>query len=317
MKLKTFEQFINEDFQSHHLQEDNDFLKVYIALGDDDLDTDEFSYKKFCSANFFKPLTPSTTDLDPSLPILNYKNSTIINFWQDINKDNVYNLPKYVEEVAKKERFHQIVGVHENVPLTMFTKPNALRYLSFPVIAKPSDNHSGMGIQVFMKAEELQDSTDEFAVYSEFIEKTEEHRFVIFKGKLIAWLARVPINDRAKTGTGNKDEEMKFAYEYKSSKLPIEYEEVINKFTVLFPDLPYMTIDVMKGADKKIYIIEVNSKAGMPFDITAKLYKSIFEDFYGRKMKPDSDKNLEMIATELNQKTLDKGDKFKIESYAS
>jgi hypothetical protein len=317
MRLKTFEQFVNEALESHPLQEDNDFLKIYIALGDDDLDTDEFSYKKFCSSNFFKPLTPLTEDFDPDLPILNYKNSTINHFWGEINKDNVYNLPKYVEEVAQKERFHQIVGVHENVPLTMFTKPNALRYLRFPVIAKPSDNHSGMGIQVFKNAEELQGTDDDFAVYSEFIEKTEEHRFVIFKGKLIAWLARVPVNDRAKTGTGDKDEEMKFAYEYKTSELPIEYEEVINKFVALFPDLPYMTLDIMKGADKKIYVIEVNSKAGMPFDITTKLYRCIFEDFYGRKMKPDSDKNLEMIAVELNQKTLDKDKNFKIERYAS
>jgi hypothetical protein len=44
----------------------------------------------------------------------------------------------------------------------------------------------------------------------------------------------------------------------------------------------------------------------MPFDITIKLYKSIFKDFYGRDVEPESDKNLEMMATELKQKTLQK-----------
>jgi hypothetical protein len=67
-----------------------------------------------------------------------------------------------------------------------------------------------------------------------------------------------------------------------------------------------MTLDVMKGKDDRVYIIEINSKAGMPFDITAKLYKNIFKDFYGKNVGPDSDKNLEMMATELKQKTLEK-----------
>jgi hypothetical protein len=76
-----------------------------------------------------------------------------------------------------------------------------------------------------------------------------------------------------------------------------------------------MTLDVMKGKDDKVYVIEINSKAGMPFDITVKLYKNIFEDFYGRKIDPESEKNLEMISTELKQKTLEKEKgKFTIEN---
>lgn len=302
MRLKTFEQFVLES-----MQEQNDFKKIYIALDDDDLQGDDFTYKKFCSSNFFTPLTKSTADLDPNMPILNYSNDTINHFWEKIKRDNVYNLPKYSEEVSKKERFHQIVGQHENVPLSVFTKNNALQYLKFPVIAKPSDNHSGLGIQVFKKAEELQDSGEDFAVYSEFVDKKEEHRFMIFNGQLIAWMERKPLNQKAKTGDGDKDGEMDFAYEYKmDEQLPTEYEEVVKKFIVLFPDLPYMTLDVMKGADDKVYVIEINSKSGMPFDITIKLYKNIFEDFYGRKIDPESDKNLEMMATELKQKTLEK-----------
>ena len=47
-------------------------------------------------------------------------------------------------------------------------------------------------------------------------------------------------------------------------------------FVELFPELPYMTIDAMKGVDKKIYVIEINSKAGMPFDVSVLLYKKIY-----------------------------------------
>jgi hypothetical protein len=303
MKLKTFEQFIFES----DLKEQNDFNKIYIALDDDDLQGDDFSYKKFCSSNFFVPLTKSTTEINVDMPILNYSNDTINHFWDKIKRDNIYNLPKYSEEVSKKERFHQIVGQHENVPLSVFTRDHALKYLNFPVIAKPSDNHSGLGIQVFKKAEELQDSGEDFAVYSEFVDKKEEHRFMIFCGQLMAWMQRKPINKKAQTGEGDKDSEMDFAYEYKTTdQLPSEYVTVVKKFVELFPDLPYMTLDVMKGKDDKVYVIEINSKAGMPFDITVKLYKNIFEDFYGRKIEPESEKNLEMISTELKQKTLEK-----------
>jgi len=312
MKLKTFEQFIFES----DLKEQNDFNKIYIALDDDDLQGDDFSYKKFCSSNFFVPLTKSTTEINVDMPILNYSNDTINHFWDKIKRDNIYNLPKYSEEVSKKERFHQIVGQHENVPLSVFTRDHALKYLNFPVIAKPSDNHSGLGIQVFKKAEELQDSGEDFAVYSEFVDKKEEHRFMIFCGQLMAWMQRKPINKKAQTGEGDKDSEMDFAYEYKTTdQLPSEYVTVVKKFVELFPDLPYMTLDIMKGKDDKVYVIEINSKAGMPFDITVKLYKNIFEDFYGRKIDPESEKNLEMISTELKQKTLEKEKgKFTIEN---
>ena len=308
MKLKTFEQFVIESSKLvENLMEENDFQKVYIALDDSDLEGDDFSYKKFCSSNFFKPLTKSTTDLDPNLPILNYSNDTINHFWTDLNKENIYNLPKYSEEVSKKERFHQIVGQHENIPLSVFTKNHATNYLAFPVIAKPSDNHSGLGIQVFKTAQELQDSDGDFSVFSEFVDKSEEHRFMIFNGEIMAWMERKPLNQKAKTGEGDKDGEMDFAYEYKVDDRPsTEYIDVIKKFVELFPDLPYMTLDVMKGKDDRVYIIEINSKAGMPFDITTKLYKNIFKDFYGKNVGPDSDKNLEMMATELKQKTLEK-----------
>ena len=303
MKLKSFVQFLNENI----LVEENDLNKVYIALDDDDLEGDEFSYKKFCSSNYFKPLTPSTVDFDPEIPILNYSNDTINHYWSQLGKDSVYNLPKYSEEVSKKERFHQLVGQHENIPLSVFTKNNALQYLKFPVIAKPSDNHSGLGIQVFKTASELQASDEDFAVYSEFIDKSEEHRFMIFKGKLMAWMERKPLNQKAKTGEGDKDGEMDFAYEYKTTQeLPAEYVELIKKFTELFPELPFMTIDAMRGVDKRLYVIEINSKAGMPFDVSALLYKHIYEDFFGKDINAVSGKNLETLGEELKKKTLEK-----------
>ena len=99
----------------------------------------------------------------------------------------------------------------------------------------------------------------------------------------------------------------KFAYEYKTDEmLPADFKEVIKKFVILFPDLQYLTLDVMRGVDKKIYVIEINSKAGMPFDISAKLYQNIFKDFYGKRVGPESEKNLNAISTELITKTLEK-----------
>ena len=46
MKLKSFNQFLTENI----FVEENDLNKVYIALDEEDLEGDDFSYKKFCSS---------------------------------------------------------------------------------------------------------------------------------------------------------------------------------------------------------------------------------------------------------------------------
>ena len=46
------------------------------------------------------------------------------------------------------------------------------------------------------------------------------------------------------------------------------------------------------------------SKSNTPNSFLAT--KKIYEDFYGKKISPDSDKNLAMIGAELKKKTLDK-----------
>jgi hypothetical protein len=44
----------------------------------------------------------------------------------------------------------------------------------------------------------------------------------------------------------------------------------------------------------------------VPFDVTALLYKHIYEDFFGKDINAVSGKNLETLGEELKKKTLEK-----------
>ena len=107
--------------------------------------------------------------------------------------------PKYIKQSGSKSEFHKIVDGDENIPQTCHTKEEALE-IGFPLIAKPADGHSGLGIQVF-KDKKSFDSADhsKLDVYSEYIDKKSEHRLFNFKGTPFFWMEREPLNDKAKS----------------------------------------------------------------------------------------------------------------------
>ena len=144
--VKLFEEFLNE------AKEQQDLFKAYLCI-DPGSGHRWWSYKDFAGSKFFVQLTLENykdIDIDPELPVLNY-NSKVCKTLLDeglIKDDNVYNHPKYIKQSGSKSEFHKIVDGDENIPKTCHTKEDALE-IGFPLIAKPSDGHSGLGIQVF------------------------------------------------------------------------------------------------------------------------------------------------------------------------
>jgi len=299
--------------------EENDLFKVYLAVKRESGHR-WWTYKGFAGDNFFIQVTEEnidTIELNPSYPILNYSNDIIKQLLQEkrIQKDNIINRPEDIIQSGSKKEFHQNMGEDENLPSTVFKQSQA-KAIGFPMIAKPTDGHSGLGIQVF-KTEEDFDKADhaKLDLYSEFVDKKAEHRFFNYNCEPFFWMERKPLNAKAKSGDGKGDEEMNFQYIKKDvNKIPKDYLQVIEKFCKKMIDLPYICFDIMEDQQGKIYIIESNSQPGVPFDSTIEIYKVIFEDFYGRPVNTKALTKLDALAKTMNAKTLAKDNgRFKIE----
>lgn len=302
--VKLFEEFLNE------AKEQQDLFKAYLCI-DPGSGHRWWSYKDFAGSKFFVQLTLENykdIDIDPELPVLNY-NSKVCKTLLDkglIKDENVYNHPKYIKQSGSKSEFHKIVDGDENIPQTCHNKEDALE-IGFPLIAKPADGHSGLGIQVF-KDKKSFDSADhsKLDVYSEYIDKKSEHRLFNFKGTPFFWMEREPLNDKAKSGDGDGEEEMQFKYIKRDvSTIPQKFHDLVEKFCKKFSDLPYLCFDIMEDQDGKLYIIESNSQPGVPYDSTIETYKQIFNDFFKRDLDKQTLTELEKLAKFMNAKTLE------------
>ena len=294
--------------------------KIYLAFREDSGQR-WWTYKGFAGNKFFKQLHENNiddTEINPDYPILTYHTDTVKKLLDSgkIKEENIYNHPDHISKSGSKEEFHKLVGEDANIPKTVYSKNDALENLNFPIIAKPSKGHSGIGIQIIEKPDLMEDVDEKiFDTFSEYIDKAEEHRFINFKGKPIFWMERTPLNEKAKNGKGEAKEEMEFGYAKRNVKdLPKDYKKVLERFCKIYEDLPYMCFDMMKGKDGKVYVIESNAQPGVPFDSTIEAYKHIYEDFYKKPLDQESLTKLDEYAKTMVEKTLKKdgGKRFSI-----
>jgi hypothetical protein len=136
----------------------------------------------------------------------------------------------------------------------------------------------------------------------------------VFKGKPFFWMEREPMNDKAKSGKGKKDEQMDFKYiKMDINKIPEKFNILVSRFGKIFSDLPYICFDIMEDKTGKLYIIESNSQPGVPYDSTIQIYRTLYSDFYGTDIDKKSDIELLRLSYYMNNKTLDLDkDRFEI-----
>lgn len=319
-RKEVYRQLGREDLLKESKDNESGLGKVYLAFREDSGQR-WWTYKGFAGDNFFTQIHENNIDkieVNPDYPILTYHSDTVKKLLDSgkIKEENIYNHPDHISKSGSKEEFHKLVGEDENIPKTVYSKNDALENLEFPIIAKPSKGHSGIGIQIIDKPDLMEDVDEKiFDTFSEYIDKAEEHRFINFKGKPIFWMERTPLNEKAKSGKGSAKEEMEFGYAKRNLKdLPKDYKKVLEKFCKIYEDLPYMCFDVMKGKNGKVYIIESNAQPGVPFDSTIEAYKHIYEDFYKKPLDKDSLTKLDEYAKAMVEKTLKKdgGKRFSI-----
>ena len=313
-KIKLFEQFLLEK------EEAQDLHKIYLAINPDSGHR-WWSYKDFAGDNFFIQVTLENykdININPDLPILTYNSKVTQRLLEDglIKEKNIYNHPKHIKKSGSKAEFHKLVEGDENIPKTCDNTDSAIEEIGFPMIAKPAEGHSGIGI-VVLKDQEAWDGADhsKLDVYSEYIDKKSEHRLITFKGKPFFWMQREPMNDKAKTGKGDGDEQMEFKYIKKDiNRIPQKFKDLVEKFGKIFKDLPYICFDVMEDKDGKLFIIETNSQPGVPYDSTIQIYRQLFRDFNGRDVNDATDKKLKELGEYMDRKTIELNpDRFEIE----
>jgi len=306
--IKLFEQYLEEKKDNN----ESDLGKVYVSVN---TETGHEAFRNEGS-DAFQHIGQDNVDtikLDPNIPILNYNKILTKKIAKKFPKNFIYNPNEEVKKSGSKKLFHEIVGESPNIPKTVYNEKDALK-IGFPIIAKPSEGHSGVGIQIFKNKDDF-DKADQskFDVYSQYIDKKSENRVINFKGKPFAWLERQPINDKAKNGDGKADSEMVFEYTKKDpSKLPDNFAKVNKAFCKKFPTLSLLCFDFMEDQDGKVYVIEANTMTGVPFDITIDMYKLIFNDFYKRPVNAKTEAELGVLSKKLIKRTMDrsKGDKF-------
>ena len=319
-RKEVYKQLGRDDLLKESKDNESGLGKVYLALREDSGQR-WWTYKGFAGDKFFVQVHENNMDdidINPDYPVLTYHTDTVNKLIKagKIKKENVYNHPDHISKSGSKEEFHKLVGEDENIPKTVYSKNDALENLTFPIIAKPSKGHSGIGIQIIDKPDLMEDVDEKiFDTFSEYIDKAEEHRFINFKGKPIFWMERTPLNEKAKNGKGEAKEEMEFGYAKRDVKdLPKDYRKVLEKFCKIYEDLPYMCFDIMKGKNGKVYVIESNAQPGVPFDSTVEAYKHIYEDFYKKPLDKESLTKLNEYAKTMIEKTLKKdgGKRFSI-----
>jgi len=101
------------------------------------------------------------------------------------NSNEVYNKLEARKKVSSKAEFYKLHADSGYIMPTVLDK-NGIKDLKFPIVAKPDNEHSGLGIQVFKSKEELDDADlSKFSSFSEKIDIKEEHRFFVWRGEMI------------------------------------------------------------------------------------------------------------------------------------
>ena len=311
MELKNFKDFVNESTDDLN----SELFKVYITRGN----VDTFGmYSNYAKDNFFNFIESNEqTIINQRFPLLNYDNKITKELIEDMKfpVENIYNLPENTAIVADKKLFHEKLKGDKNLPVTVFTKEDA-KTLKFPIIAKPGKNHSGIGIQVFKNKKELHESNDDFDVFSEKIDIQFEHRFIMFKNVCALWMKRIPLNEKAKNLIGETSEPMEFRYIKQDHEyIPKEYRNLLGKFVEQFSNIEVAAYDVVKDSKNKLYLIEVNSQPGLPFDGMSRIYQLMYEDFYKEGLSEIIKERFNIFSNDLNIMTIRSDtNRFSIES---
>lgn len=311
-KLKSMEDYINFGLR-------NQFDKKVIFIRNDsdprnlagNADEREAAINAACADQLYityysdEDLKRDDIIIPRNVPVLYYGGNVpaSVKFLEkfNINPKNLYNIPSQMKISGDKVLFSKKFENNDWLPKTVFSKDEAIEgAVGFPVIAKISDGHSGLGIKKFDNAEELKKDKQTFELrgeqrsfdlFSQFIDFEREYRCLFLKDKCFVVNERVPIKDDEKSIRNKKvDEKVKFIYAYQDiNKIDPTFIERIHEIANEVREhikLELWSLDIIVDKEGKIWVLETNSATGLGSVKLCEVYMEIYKDFYGREL-PD------------------------------
>lgn len=311
-KLYNFDEFLTESILREYEALLKKVIFVKISADTNKLSGDAGERDRALNQNAFDELFIGYSTLDdidkdlqfPSnMPVLYYggHNKNSVKFLKKfkVKEENMYNRPEEMKISGSKVDFCKMFAEYSWNPKTVFTLPEALNgSLKFPVIAKISDGHSGLGIKIFKTKEELEGFSQPFTVegeqrkfdlYSECIDIDREFRTIFLKNKCILVNERVACIKTNKTvKTKGIDESVDFVYVVSDmKKVSRSFKNQLNKIAEEIRkkiELDVWAIDVALDKNGKLYVLEINSAPGLGSEKLVDVYCAIYEDYYGEKL---------------------------------
>ena len=227
-------------------------------------------------------------DVDPKLPLIYYGGNSKegLDFLKryNISEDVMYNLPEAMKVSGNKSDFYKMFEDADFIPKAVYKKEDA-KDLEFPVIAKPDDGHSGLGIEIFDTYEDLEKSKGKFENYSEAKDLDREFRVLLMNEDPVLVHERVSLNEN-EIKDKEADEQTEFTYvDQDMSKL--DFMDKVNDICKKVREklkLGLWSIDLMIDKSGDCWVAEINSASGMAADKMARVYVKVYEDFYGEKL---------------------------------
>jgi len=227
-------------------------------------------------------------DVDPKLPLIYYGGNSKegLDFLKryNISEDVMYNLPEAMKVSGNKSDFYKMFEDADFIPKAVYKKEDA-KDLEFPVIAKPDDGHSGLGIEIFDTYEDLEKSKGKFENYSEAKDLDREFRVLLMNEDPVLVHERVSLNEN-EIKDKEADEQTEFTYvDQDMSKL--DFMDKVNDICKKVREklkLGLWSIDLMIDKSGDCWVAEINSASGMAADKMARVYVKVYEDFYKEKL---------------------------------
>ena len=315
MQLKNFGQFINEGFES--LNKKVQFLRLTPIKSYTDNKAleklTEDANERFYEEHILKKDGKYTDfgklkeTLKPDRPILYYGSKSgetrkfIEEFINENNSNLVYNRPSESEKSGDKVLFHKALDGTDLTPKTVFNIKEAEK-LKFPIIAKPAEGMSGIGIEKFETIDDLKKSKGKFDLFSEFVNFDREYRGLFVKDKLAVVYERVPIiKDDKSIETKGRDEKLSFVYIEQKDKLPFTKE--LMEMAKTFNDkvkLDVYSLDFFSTKNEGLSLIEANASSGLGSNSLVSVYEAIHEDFYDKKIAKEDREFIDKIKESYN-----------------
>ena len=306
-KLKSFEQFISESHVESVIEHYAKNVAWILQISDitstagNRINDKERAYNEDARETLFNYYsTKEQFDNDKvvvplGMPILYYgggsdEESEMFLKNKAVDKRYLYNQRNLLLLSGDKTKFAELFGKFDWLPKTVFSKEEALKgAVGFPVIAKVKSGHSGVGIEKFDTAKDLEKSKKEFDLFCQFIDFDREYRVGFCRDQIFFMNERVPREeDNLSIRTKKADDHISFAYVYQDlNKVDAKFIQDVKSIcddikTEL--DLDLWSLDVVLDKDGKAWVMETSSATGLGSTKMTEVYRAIYEDFYQEEL---------------------------------